>query len=97
MRSPSTPKQHLPTGPPVHGSRPGGQWRERGNGFQSVSSGRTDLTVAWSGWWIRIAAGPPDSKRESPDATGARNAPSQPTRATPSGEEMSRQNSSEVS
>src|SRR4029077_17224572 len=39
-----------------------------GNGFQSMSSGRTDLNTAWSGWWVRIASGPPDSVTGCSDA-----------------------------
>jgi 2-phosphosulfolactate phosphatase len=31
-----------------------------GNGFHPMSSGRTGLKTAWSGWWVRIIDEPPD-------------------------------------
>jgi hypothetical protein len=31
-----------------------GRRRKRRNGFQSIASGRTDLKLAWSGWWTAI-------------------------------------------
>src|SRR5262245_25627216 len=40
----------------THDDGQSGRWGNPGKGFQSISSGRTDLKTLWSGSWVRTIA-----------------------------------------